>query len=144
MAFLARMLLPEQRAKLYLHEYGYENAFGGGQAGLVAGRAYFLETVTQVQHILPLPDDFMLAALWGDDGGSRMAEMFAYKGIEKWPGNPTVYSLVFRNGVYEAKTRQIACEDMMLAFSDESAFRRTTKSPEEFLYGIAPCRFFLE
>ncbi len=142
MSFLTRALMPGYRAKLYVHEYGYERVFGSTPQGIEDGIKYFTDALSQKSRELISPNDFVLGAVWGDDGNSKVAEMFVYKEIKEWPGNPTVYTWIFRNGIYMPWERQVACEDAILAFSDESTFRRKTKSPEEFLVTNAPSRFF--
>jgi len=76
--------------------------------------------------------DFLLAALWGNNG-DRMIDLFKYTGIREWPGNPEVAAYVFKDGIYKPNARDITCGDTLIVLGIEEAHRRKTGNRGDYI-----------
>jgi len=132
MSFTARISLPNavRPTRAYLYETEFEKAFGS----VKGARDYLIEVLDAGSNISGVitPADYILAALWGDKD-SKVAELFGYGDINEWPGNPEVYSWVFKDGVYLPSQRKIACGEATRILGKEEDYRITTKSLKEFM-----------
>lgn len=116
---LIRGVIPP--AKVYLHSNGmdlFDNSID-------FGREHVNELIERNPGVFS-PADYVIAALWGENG-KRVSECFGYGDMGEWPGNPTVYSWVFENGVYKPEQRQISCGETLVVLGREETFRRTTR-----------------
>ena len=111
--------------RAYLHEFGSE-IYRDGEAN-----AHFMNTLAKN------PDkfkkfDYAILVLWGDiDKKERVIDAFGFSGINRWPGNPDVSALVFRNGLY-SQSENITCGDTLILLGKEEAYRRKTKSLDDY------------
>ncbi len=130
MRFKTKFILPwmNSSARGYVHEFGYDV---WGNKGKVV-----IEYLSNCLKNMPkgfMEDDFILAALWGNNG-KRMIDCIGLRGIKNnWSGNPEVNAWVYDNGVYII-TRNITCGDGLIMLGEEEKFRRTTSSLEEYKY----------
>jgi hypothetical protein len=115
-------------ARIYFHKTGYNEAFGSDaedNPSLGTGICHVVDIMEKYRGTLQ-PADFLISMLWGEDG-IRTAEVFGYGDITEWPGNPTVYNWVFRNGVHCPDQRQISCGDTLIVLGEEEKQRRHSK-----------------
>ncbi|MBR9705373.1 hypothetical protein GOV12_08215 [Candidatus Pacearchaeota archaeon] len=81
--------------------------------------------------------DYMLGVLWKDDDDKKMMDMFPYKMTSDiWPGNPTEYNFVLKNGVFVHENRgirEIGCETGDIIRAREAEHRRRSHNLLEFL-----------
>lgn len=79
----------------------------------------------------------IIAILWyNQDARQRTVDLFLYSGIENWPGNPEVSSLVLAENAgewYPNKDRIVTCGDGTIILGFEEELRRKTASLEQFL-----------
>lgn len=124
MPFIQRLHYMEPKPfKIYLHETGYAEIYGRKKEGIIDGIADVVTILISHKSTIK-PADYVLAALYGNKG-ERVVEMFGYGDVaNNWKGNPTVYTWVFRNGVYMPEEHEAACGDMMIAFGREEEHRR--------------------
>jgi hypothetical protein len=132
MPFIARISLPGalRPTRAYLYEPGFEDGFGSVK-GARDYLAQVLDVGSKINGVIT-PADYILAALWSDKD-SKVAELFGYGGISDWPGNPEVYSWVFKDGIYLPGQRKIACGEATRILGTEEDYRITTKSLKEFM-----------
>ena len=60
-----------------------------------------------------------------------MIDFFGYKDIEKWPGNPEVLPINFRDGAY-VLSGVSCCEDTMILLAEEAKYRRSCSSLTDY------------
>lgn len=134
MPFIGRWTWSHRNARIYVHEAGAGEAFGTTPSGYPDTSAAAFHAINLFTHRFfhDTPADFLIAALYGDHG-DKIAEVFGYSGTDPWPGNPDVYSWVFRNGIYRPSERQIACADTMLVLGREEEARRRTPDLRTYL-----------
>ncbi len=81
---------------------------------------------------------FLIAGLWGrkniSGGIERVVDIFGFEKVspDKWPGNPEVSILLYAAGELSVPQREHTCGDTLIMLGKEEAFRRTTKSLEEY------------
>ena len=76
---------------------------------------------------------FIMGILWGDvETKEEVADIFGFRGIPGWPGNPEVDSMVFRNGIHVPNSA-IGCGDGLVLLGAFEQTRRTTKSLSDFM-----------
>lgn len=81
---------------------------------------------------------FLIAGLWGRDdtqgGIEKVVDIFGFEKVspDKWPGNPEVSILVYAAGELSVPQKEHTCGDTLIMLGREEAFRRTTKSLEEY------------
>ncbi len=124
MPFIKRFSMPHavKPTRVYVHEAGFTDAYDHGKLP----QAYIGKIFEGYAELFE-PDDFLIMALWGDNG-KQIAEVFGYFEIDPWPGNPEVNSWVFRDGIYQREERQISCGDTLIVLGREEEARR--KAPD--------------
>ncbi len=132
MPFLKRFSMPHaaKPTRAYVHEAGFTDAYGQ-LTGPDSPRTY-VGKIFERHNRLFEPDDFLIMALWGDNG-KQIAEVFGYFGINPWPGNPEVNSWVFRDGIYHLYERQISCGDTLIVLGREEEARRKSPNLEHYM-----------
>lgn len=128
MAFYARIIFDNIRPpmKVYVHDAGHEafSSAWGAKEHMVKIIDTWDERFFDVNYVL--------AALWAK-AHTKIAEVFCYKGIETWPGNPEVFSYVFKNGKLWTRERNIEDEDTTIMRGMEGMHRRETKNLAEYI-----------
>lgn len=133
MPFIGRATVSNPKpTKIYMHKTGYAEAFGDKAFGHNRGVDYVLGILRE-NSVFFNRADFLIAALWGERG-EKIAEMFGYGDIEQWPGNPTVYSWAFKNGVYQPWERQISCGETLVVLGAEERLRREHVNLEDYMW----------
>lgn len=130
MPFLKRFSIPHavRPTRAYVHEAGFTDAYDSrfNRPETYIGKI-FEKHATVFE-----PDDFLIMALWGDDG-QQIAEVFGYFGINPWPGNPEVNSWVFKDGIYHPKQRNICCGETLIVLGREEEARRKSPSLQHYM-----------
>ena len=117
--------------RLYVHQAGHQLFLGLCEDNYVPAVNYVLEILGEKIDLFK-PADFVLPILWGD-ANTPVAEIFGYGDMREWPGNPTVYNWVFRNGVHMPEERQISCGDTIVLLGIEENHRRNSRNLEEYI-----------
>ena len=109
---------------VYLHQTGYEDAFGVGDDGISAGIEYTRDILKRHARIFQ-PAEYILGALWGDDD-RKVAEFYGWnEALQNWHGNPTfVDAWVFVDGKFVQRPKSKGCGEMSIAFGREEEHRR--------------------
>ncbi|MBI2232731.1 MAG: hypothetical protein HYU56_02330 [Candidatus Aenigmarchaeota archaeon] len=117
--------------RVYVHETLFTDAYDSSvnlpQTYIDLNKPDFIGKIFEQYTELFEPDDFLIMALWGNDG-KQIAEVFGYFGTNPWPGNPEVNSWVFSDGIYQREQRQICCADTLIVLGREEEARR--KAPD--------------
>jgi len=69
--------------------------------------------------------DFILAVAWCSENSNNLDVLrfdFSVPSVGTWPGNPVIYPLLIKNGVYDP--RETILEDIVIVFGEEGKFRR--------------------
>jgi len=113
--------------RLYTHRFGEELFNNSIEAFCYTEAA--LATLDSVA-----PDSlFYIAVTWGDKKTkSRICDLFAYSGINEWPGNPDVSSWIFNEGVLKQEN-PITCGDTMILLGLEEQYRRSCSDLSTYL-----------
>jgi hypothetical protein len=122
--------------RIYFHESGFSEAFNDNPS--------FQPWVNALTHLSRIFDskldqshdlrnfNYAIAFLWGQEK-DKMVDLFAYDAISRWPGNPSISSFIFRNGVYEPDNHEIGCGDGSIVICVEEEYRRKCKNLQYFL-----------
>ncbi len=120
--------------RLYLHR---EFLTDGREPLVAAGEArdHFLNIREKAPEVFT-GLDYVLGILWKDPTSTNL-DLFGYKDIARWPGNPEVSNWVFKNGVF-LSTRNISCGDSLILLGREEHYRRTCANLETYFSRVPP------
>ena len=126
-------VIPPFRA--YLHGAGIE-AFSKDPLPEIAAKDHLFDVLHSNSHLLE-GVDFMIAALWGNEG-KKIVDLFRYADVvSDWndnPGNPDFLEpLVFKNGFYIPSARVRTCEDSIIVLGAEGKHRRKSRDMEQYM-----------
>src|SRR3989344_2642304 len=111
--------------RAYLHRSGAE-LYGDGEAD-----SHFMNTLAKNSNKFK-ELNYAILVLWGDlNNQQKVIDVFGFSGINPWPGNPDVSTLVFRNGIY-SPLEHTTCGDTLILLGKEEEYRRTTTSLENY------------
>ena len=138
MVFAARYTFSKTSppAKVYLHTLGMSEAWGEMPTSRNAPD-HFRKVLNDYSGSLS-KFGFLFAGLWGrkntQGGIERVVDIFGFEKIspDKWPGNPEVSILLYLAGELFVPQKEHTCGDTLIMLGREEAFRRTTKSLEEY------------
>jgi len=120
--------MPPTRA--YLHSAGLHEAFGTENPFQVAEE--HLVSILEEDRELLIKYDYLLCALWGLDTNRRM-DLFGFKDIREWPGNPDVYPLVYEDKTWlNPDEYGLTCGDFLMVLGQEETYRRITNREQYF------------
>jgi hypothetical protein len=138
-SFVCRIEFPDLRdtkpGRLYVHRTGCQ--LFQNEDGYEPAANYALDMLGENPELFK-PADFVIPVLWGEAWGGEeanvmVAEIFGYGDMREWPGNPTVYNWVFKNGLHIPEERQISCGDTMILLGAEETYRRNTRDLKEYI-----------
>ncbi len=118
--------------RVYVHSSGLEDVFGQ-ENPIERAKDYFLRTFHEA--IRGKSFDYVLSFIWGDNlNGKKVpaVDFFGFTGINGWPGNPDVYSWVYKGGIYSTMESGI-CGDTLMLLGFEEFYRRMTMNLDQYL-----------
>ena len=125
--------------RAYLHSFGAE-FYGKNRFEIVESAREFLKEIQKNRDFSNIAEKekllYFLAAMWAENG-TRVADIFGFKNIPTWPGNPEILNYDYRNNTVTPMA--FTCGDSIIAFGREEEHRRKTKSLEEYL--LRPPKF---
>jgi len=116
----------------YVHTGGLSEVYGS----VIVAREHLLEVLEDQYSQSYL---WMIAIIWGNaKTKDKMIDFFGYNDIgERWPGNPTVYSWVTRNGIVQPRNRDehgdATCGEGLILLGAEEIRRKKTQSLEGYI-----------
>ena len=121
--------------RIYFHENDFEDAFSDDSTN-----SSWMNGLSHLQGLNPKISDsydlrnfnYAIAVLWGQNK-DKIVDLFAYCDINRWPGNPTVHSFIFKNGVYQQENHEITCGDGTILIGLEEMHRRRCRNLSDFL-----------
>ncbi|MBU0466364.1 MAG: hypothetical protein KKF39_01665 [Nanoarchaeota archaeon] len=134
--FVARINMMEETppVRAYVHRAGFNEIFGGDAMNAAL---YFHDSYTKYLGDNLKEHDYAIAVMWGQTGQGkinarektnyRIIDVFGFKGIEPWPGNPDVSNWVMTNGIFtplEKPTDITTCGDTLILLGKEESTRR--------------------
>jgi hypothetical protein len=131
--FFARLTLngnlPPVRA--YFHHGGFDQAYGAEDG--IRNAVAHLRTALDANIDLLGEKQFLLAAIWGNDGRKTIDVLaLTHREGEGWQDNPEVSAYVLEEGFYQPARRDITCGDGLMIFGREEEYRRKTKDIKEY------------
>ncbi len=115
--------------RFYVHTAGFEKVFGNKDCS----ENYIVDVLDKHKKRFEGWYSFLLGTVWGDESnGDRVIDLFGYKCLKEWSGNPDVDLWVIRNGVYVPGVAT-TCEDTLFVLGKEREHRKMTKSLEEYM-----------
>ena len=118
--------------RLYVHSVGLELVFNDDINSAINYGINFLKDNRQVRKFLE-EYKYAFGIVYGDAITKEPAlDIFGYRNIIVWPGNPDFNAWTFRNGVYVTDS-DLACEDEIILLGYEAQYRRTKRNLNEYL-----------
>lgn len=115
--------------KAYLHAYQVETY---GSDPVKTSRDYLISCLEK-RSDKQQKSDFLLAAIWAEDG-NKIIDFQGVTGIKSnWEANPGISAWKFEDGIYLPDPEEIWCEDVSIAFGREGEYRRANKTLSEYL-----------
>jgi len=131
MRFKAYINIPDNSppVRAWVHEAGNE-IYGVLETGLTEARHY-------LRHCLELHKEnlaqfqYVLAAIWGEET-DKVIDVFGFKDINDWPGNPDVQPWIIRNGLWRRED-SATCGDGIILLGQEEEYRRVCGSLDDYM-----------
>ena len=133
--FIGRICLKnnDPPIRAYVHRAGYIEAYNNDIQEANRHLTQVLkENRDELKHF-----QYILASMWGE-GKDKMIDMFGYRAINEWPGNPEIHGWVMENGIFVPvnkimSEKGLTCEDTTIMLSKEAEHRRIRKDLDDFI-----------
>jgi len=126
LGFLAQLNYPSLKARAYLHKAGIS---AWGENALNRAGGCFIHTLEKHNF---KEFDFFLATLWANEEEDFIVDLFGFRDIYPWPGNPEVTNWVIKEGVIVPDNKS-TCGDTLIVLGEEEKFRRTRRDLTDYL-----------
>lgn len=112
--------------RFYLHTAG-NTLYCRNAKPALRGAENYLKEILELHKNIFREQDFLLGTIWGDmERKQRVADIFGYRGIKPWPGNPEVSTWVAREYVL-TKENPASCEETIALLGEEARLRRNIR-----------------
>jgi len=132
MGLEARLTAAENNppGKFYVHTAGFDKVFGPDDP-TGNSLAYVSQVMKTYQGRFNWYS-FVIGIVWGDESnGDKVMDLFGYRGLKEWSGNPDVDLWVIRNGIYVPDI-STTCGESLVVLGKEEEFRKGTKDLDEY------------